>query len=314
MPKAPKAPDHRIDPAHDGDGRAIHSPTSRDGHPVTEKPLQDAHGRTIAPDRDRVGRIDQKDFHDNIHGIQDHWDVHDHGYGWHNWNGWNVCHHYDEFGFHWWGFYFNNAYFWARYYNDGYWWFDPYWHRWVFLRDGRWWWTGPGGLIYLYTDGGYYQYDNGDGGVIMTPDPAPPVDVPPGDQTPVNQTSVYSLDGTRSVQITGADKDAYLYDLTVADPASSAAQGKWLASGVTAASFVANADGSIAKIVLTATDGSGAAASLTFDKDGTSLDGGSNGSADGSNNAPAEMGKIQALQQKMQGSATFQTLKTGFSW
>ncbi|MDE2141596.1 MAG: hypothetical protein KGJ84_04200 [Elusimicrobia bacterium] len=28
----------------------------------------------------------------------------------------------------------------------------------------------------------------------------------------------YSIDGTRSVQIVGAAKDPYLYDLTVADP------------------------------------------------------------------------------------------------
>jgi hypothetical protein len=314
MPKPqPIDPGHRIDPSHNGDGRAIAAP-QRDGsgHPITQKPLQDAHGRTIAPDRDTVGRIDQPGIHGDLHGVQDHWDVNNHGYDWHSWNGWNVCHHYDEFGYHWWGFYIGDAYFWTRFYNDGYWWWDPYWHRWVWLRDGQWWWQDGGGVMYLYTGGVYYQYGHGDGGVILTPDQTPPVDVPPGDSTPVNQVSVYSQDGTRSVQITGDNKDAYLYDLTIADPNSPAAQGKWLASGVTQASFVNGADGSISQIVLTATDATGATATLTFDRDGNSQD--------SPQSAPAPVAPApgtdaaQALQQKIQASAVFQTLKSGFSW
>ncbi|MFI5350679.1 MAG: hypothetical protein ACHQ2Z_14125, partial [Elusimicrobiota bacterium] len=149
MPTRPKVdPSHRIDPKQGGDNHAVKPPTSRDGQPVHEKPLQNEHGRAIPPGRDHIGQIDHKDVRDNIHRVQDHWNEHDHDYHWHNWNGMNACHHYDEFGYHWWGFYVGDAYFWTRYYNDGYWWFDPYWHRWVFLRDGRWWWQNPNGGIY----------------------------------------------------------------------------------------------------------------------------------------------------------------------
>ena len=259
-----------------------------------------------------MGRIDQKDFRDNIHHDQDHWNNNDHGYHWRDWgNGWRVNHHYDEFGFHWWGFYVADMYFWTRYYNDNYWWYDPYWHRWVYMHEGQWWWTGPNGWNYVYNNGSYYHYDTGNGGVIMTPDPTPPVDVPPGDPTttPVNQTSVYSLDGTRSVQITGDGKDAYLYDLTVADPASPAAQGKYLASGVKSAAFVNEGD-AIKEIVLTLVDESGSESTQTFDRDGAAT--GSSGSATQAIQPESDATMIKTLQH--QGSATFEALKTGFSW
>ena len=317
MPKPPVHPNHPIDPSHNGDGRAVQPPHDRNGQPLSNKPLQDAHGRSLPPGHDHIGQFDRPDIRKDIHGVQDHWNNNDHNYHWQNWNGMNVCHHYDEFGFHWWGFYVGSAYFWTRYYDDNYWWYDPYWHRWVYMHEGQWWWTGPNGWNYVYNNGGYYHYDNGDGGVIMTPDPTPPVDVPPGDPTttPVDQVSVYSLDGTRSVQITGADKDAYLYDLTVADPDSAAAQGKYLASGVKSAAFVNDAAGAIKEIVLTIVDETGTQSTTTFDRDGA---------ATGSSSAPASAPQavpptsdatmIQTLQQKTEGSATFKALKSGFGW
>ena len=244
MPARPSPidPAHRIDPSHNGDGHAVQPPSNRNGQPLPNKPLQNDHGRTIPPGHDHIGQIDRPDVRGNIHGVQDHWNNNDHDYHWHNWNGMNVCHHYDEFGYHWWGFYVGNDYFWTRYYNDGYWWFDPYWHRWVFLRDGRWWWQNPNGGMYYYDGDNYYQYDSGDSGVVMTPDPTPPVDVPPGDPTPApaNQTQVYSLDGTRSIQITGDNRDAYLYDLPVADPQSDAAQGRYIGTQVAGVNIVYN--------------------------------------------------------------------------
>jgi hypothetical protein len=307
----PVDPHHRIDPSHNGDGRAVHPPQRDDhGHTVSQKPYRDAHGRDIPPGRDHIGRIDRDDFRLNIHREQDHWNTRDHDYHWHDWNGTRVCHHYDEFGYHWWGFYIGEVYFWTRYYNDGYWWYDPYWHRWVWLRDGQWWWQDGDGVVYLYDGGVYYRYGQGDGGVVMTPDPTPPVDVPPGDPAPSNQTAVYSLDGTRSVQITGDAKDAFLYDLTVADPNSPAAQGKWLASGIASASFVNGADGSIGKIVLTTTDENGAA-TLTFDRDGNSLDSAQSSAA--FTPTPGE-DSAKTLQGKLLGSPAFQALKSGLSW
>jgi hypothetical protein len=316
MPQKPKPidPGHRIDPSHNGDGHAVHPPVRDDhGHAMNQKPLQDAHGRTVAPGRDRVGRIDQGDFHRDIHGVQDHWNNRDHDYHWHEMNGWRVCHHYDEFGYHWWGFYIGEVYFWTRFYNDGYWWFDPYWHRWVWLRDGQWWWQDPSGMVYLYTGGSYYQYGQGSGGVVMTPDPTPPVDVPPGDPaTPANQTSVYSLDGTRSVQITGDTKDAYLYDLT-AEPDSAAAQPKYLASSVTNAAFVDAADGTVSQIILTATDDSGATVTLAFGKDGVSSDA-SQSFAPASFTPTSGADAAQTLQRKMAASPALRALKSGVSW
>ena len=308
MPNKPQPvdPGHRIDPSHNGDGRAVNPPQRDDhGHAVNQKPLQDDHGRTIAPDRDRVGRIDKGDFHKDIHGVQDHWNGRDHDYHWHDWNGWRVCHHYDEFGFHWWGFYIGDIYFWTRFYNDGYWWYDPYWHRWVWLRDGQWWWQDGAGVIYLYTGGVYYQYGQGDGGVVMTPDPTPPVDVPPGDPAPVNQTTVYSQDGAHSIQIIGDNKDAYLYNLTVADPNSPAAQGKWLAAGVTGVRFVE--DG----VALTVTDADGNTSSLVFDLDGEPLP---LPPAQPEPTPAAVQSKVQTLQSRINASGAFQGLKNGISW
>ena len=396
MPKQPKPvdPQHRIDPAHNGDIHAVHAPTNRDGHPVTEKPFRDEHGRDLAPNREHIGRIDRDDFRNNIRREHEHWDVRDHDYHWHDWNGWRACHHYDEFGYHWWGFYVGNVYFWTRYYNDGYWWFDPYWHRWVFMRDGQWWWQSPDNGVYLYTNNNYYQYNNSDAGVVVTPDPTPAVDVPPGDPTPapVDQTTVYSQDGTRSVQIVGDNRDAYLYDLT-ADQGSKAAEGRYigtqvagvkidnvtqtaadgtetqaaqqielsyddstsvsivdvngqrrvdvsgdaksavlnnltdstvdpvsLASGVTDTAMtygpLQDSTGktvtTLTSIALTVTVDADHVTTLTFDRNGKSLDAPPADEAatisESSQNAP------QALQQKFEGSETFRALKAGFGW
>jgi hypothetical protein len=389
MPKPPAPVDanHRIDPAHNGDIHAVKDPTTRNGKPITEKPLQNDHGRTIPPGRDNIAKIDRADIHKDIHKIQDKWNTKDHDYHWKNWDGMNVCHHYDEFGFHWWGFYVGNAYFWTRYFNDGYWWFDPYWHRWVFLRDGRWWWQNPDGGIYLYDGSDYYQYDSGDDGVVVTPDPTQPVDVPPGGDEPA-AAATYSLDGTRSVQITGENRDAYLYDLTVADPQSAAAQGRFigtqvagvkfdyvtadgaaaqsvsqielsydgggaasvvdlngerrvdvsgdtqsaslvnladstvnpvsLADGVTATTLTYGTDDagaqSLQSIVLTVTDGAGNPSTLTFDRDGASLNASAQRGRFVMPTAAAEQSKLQTLQQKLEGSDTFRALKAGFNW
>jgi hypothetical protein len=241
MPPRPKPidPGHRIDPKHNGDGHSVQPPSERNGSHLPQKPLQNDHGRTLAPGHDHIGQFDRPDVRKNLHGVQDHWNRNDHGYDWHNWNGMNVCHHYDQFGYHWWGFYVGEVYFWTRFYNDGYWWYDPYWHRWVFLRDNQWWWQNPdNNVIYLYTDNGYYQYDNTPSGVVMTPDPTPAETTPP-DPTPApaNQTTVYSADGTRSIQITGDNRDAYLYDLTATDPASAAAQARFIGTQVAGVKF-----------------------------------------------------------------------------
>jgi hypothetical protein len=133
-------------------------------------------------------------------------------------------------------------------------WFDPYWNRQLFLNNGQWWWQGPDGM-YLYSGGNYYLYANGDNGVVVTPDQTPPVNVPPVDPTapaaPVATPTTYSLDGTRSVQIVDDNRDAYLYDMTVADPNSVAAQGRFIGTEVAGVKFdyLASAGGSAVQAI-----------------------------------------------------------------
>jgi hypothetical protein len=244
IPLPPKQlpPGQVIDPRHHGDGGTVHPPQrGHDGAPIQQKPWQNHDGRIIAPSRDHIGRIDHDDFHRNIRHEQGRWDRNDHDYHWHEWNGTRVCHHYDQFGFHWWGFYIGSSYFWARYYNDMYWWYDPYWHRWVYLRDGRWWWQDAG-VVYVIIDDNYYRYGNNEGTVIVTPDPTPPAEVPPGQpSTPAPapaQATFYSVDGSRSVQILGDRKEAFLYDLTVEDHNDARAKAQWLGTDVASAKFV----------------------------------------------------------------------------
>jgi hypothetical protein len=250
MPLPPSVdPNRRIDPRHDGDGRAVQPPRWR-----SEKPWGRQDGRMLPPDRTRIGDIDRDDVRGDIRGVEGRWDRNDHGYDWHRWNGMDVCHHYDAFGYHWWGFYVGGTYFWTRWHADRYWWYDPYWHRWVWLENGRWWWQDAG-AVYVVVDGDYYRYRDADGTVVMTPDPTPPVDLPPSDPNAPQpgQTAFFSQDGTRSVLILGDARDAYLYDLSVTDPNDARGQGRWLASGVTSVAFRyqdrAAADGTTTKVL-----------------------------------------------------------------
>jgi hypothetical protein len=196
------------------------------------------------------------------------------------------------------------------------------------------------------------------------------------------------------VQITGDNRDAYLYDLTVADPTSAAAQGRFigtqvagvkfdyvtstaddgtttqtisqielsyddpsalsvadfngerrvdvagdaknadlvnladstvdpvsLAAGVTATTLNYGTDDagaqSLQSIALTVTDDSGNQTTLTFNRDGASLDAASAQKTrvfKAMPSAAAEQSQLQTLQQKMEGSETFRALKAGFSW
>jgi hypothetical protein len=74
-----------------------------------------------------------------------------------------------------------------------------------------------------------------------------------------------------------------------------------------------NAVQSLLSIALTVTDDSGNPATLTFDRDGNSLDASSQSAARVVQPTPAPA-MIQTLQQKMDGSETFRALKSGFGW
>ncbi len=250
-----------IDPRHHGDERANVPPRNRwDGGAVTQRPWQNQYGRRIPPGRDHITIINNTTIINNMNGVHRGWNGNDHGYGWYDWNGRRVCHHYDTFGYHWWGFYVGDAYFWTRYSNGRHWWYDPYYNRWVYLNDGRWWWQDPmnSAVLYVIIDNNYYRYQDNAGTIVVRPDPTQPVVAPPAEPnvpaTPApEEDTMYSLDGTRSVQILGSAKEAYLYDLTVTDPNGAAAGGQWLASGVNSAKFVYDdkhePDGSTSQVI-----------------------------------------------------------------
>ena len=247
MPVPPRPIDNGglLDPRRHGDRNAYIPPSRHnDGRVITERPWTNQRGRYIPPGRDHITIINNTLIINNMNGIQRGWNRHDHGYSWHHWNGHRISHHYDTFGYHWWGFYVGDRYFSTRYHNDRYWWYDPYWHRWVYLHDGRWWWQDPvtPTVVYVIVDDNYYRYRDDAGTVIVTPDPTPPVEAPPAEPNvptvPEGRETMYSLDGTRSVQILGDRKEAFLYDLTIDDPEDRKAKGRWLGAGVASAKFV----------------------------------------------------------------------------
>jgi hypothetical protein len=252
----------------------------------------------------------------NVRDINGKWDNRNRGYDWHSFNGFNMVHHFDG-RYHWWGFYLADVYFWSIYFNDYYWWYDPYWHRWCYMQDGSWWWQNPDNLgdTYIYQDGAYYQYNNSDGGVVLNPDPTPPVDVPPGDPTPTdpNAKTFYSDDGSRMVQITGDDLEAYLYD-TANPPAF---QPILLATGVSDVKFKLNGS-QLAQILTLTSDGSFS----TFDQNGNSLDGHAQAqtfsgkvAALGDGQDQQQGGPSSSVGQSLLHSAAFSALKAGsFGW
>jgi hypothetical protein len=221
-----------MDPSRNGDNHAIKPPSG-----LPQKPYTDGHGRQLPPSNDHIRVIGDHGVQDHLRGVQNGWDRNDHGYHHDTWGGHDMWHHYDEFGFHWWGFYIGNYYFWTRYDNGMYWWFDPYWHRWCWLNGPSWWWQDVNGVIYIVIDGVYYQYQDDNGTVVVVPDPAPPVDVPPGPPAPSQPASYYSADATRFVTIDPTDGSAYLYDATVADASDPRAQGRLLGTGVSTVQF-----------------------------------------------------------------------------
>jgi hypothetical protein len=261
----PQRDHHEINqPGHFGDGR-----------PVTQRP------QTHGPDHNQTRIFDN----DRFHGERGRYerDEHERGrYYWHDFDGNRFCHHYDQWGFHWYGWYIGDVYFWTRYWNDSYWYYDPYYGRWVYMRNGRWWYQDPvhTEVVYLYTpeSNSYYQYDNAPGGgAVLTPDQTAPITTPPSDPAQPGDPAqsapskiFYSGDARRSVQVFGATNDAFLYD-TAETPAFNPV---FLASGVTEARFSQSAaDQPLSVLLLTETandDGTTTKGFLMFDENGNS--------------------------------------------
>jgi hypothetical protein len=256
LPDPPTAPTAgaRLDAARDGGPELLAPPSERNGAALTERPLVDRNGRVLAPGPQFTALIGRAEIVGPIAELQAHWlDRRNHGYAWNRWGGVDVLHHYDQRGFHWWGFYTGGRYFWTRWHDGRFWWFDPYWRRWDFLYGGWWWWPGPGGAVYLDDAGEYQNCTAAGNGVLMTPDPTPPVVAPPApteepegvpppepppDAADSPRFADYSVDGSRAVEIIGEGGAAYLYDLTVAASSDSRRNGQWLSDGVKDSRFV----------------------------------------------------------------------------
>src|SRR5207244_3450541 len=109
---------------------------------------------------------------------------------------------------HWYGFYVGPVFYWSLYENNLWWYYDSVYGRYNYWSDGYWWYRNPlaPGAAYVYYNNFYYYYQSTPGGVILQPQqPAPGANLP---APPVNQQLIYSLDGTRVVQIAGAQRDA----------------------------------------------------------------------------------------------------------
>ncbi|MBI3551012.1 MAG: hypothetical protein HY077_00720 [Elusimicrobia bacterium] len=299
-----------IDPKKNGTVKDVKMPAKNgQGQAITQKPLQNAKGRTIAPKQNNITIINNKTYVTNIKNVQKNWNRNDHGYGWHRWDGHDVCHHYDRYGYHWWGWYIGSVYFWTRYYNDYYWWYDPYWHRWCYCHDGRWWWRDPSRVeyVYVWTDDGYYRYEDSDGGVVMEPDPTPPVDSPPDPEpAPAPSEKVYtSADGLRVVKISGdGKKTAYLYDTS--DPP--AFEPVWLGDGVDEVRFKLDDQGVLSQILTILDNGSFG----VFDKDGYVIQAPGNGGVPAQPLPdPGSGTPDSSLGQSLSNSAAFRALSSG---
>ena len=199
-------------------------------------------------------------------------------YYWHTGNGFNYCHYYDRWGYHWYGWYLGNAYFWTRWYSNNWWWYDPAYYRWCYWHDGGWWWQDPDTTtVYVYNNGSYVPTDGGGGNANVN------VNVGNGQGSPSNQPPVqnqsgkyvyYSNDGSREVKVVGAD--AFLYDVS----GQNAFKPVYLGTNVTSVKFSNTSSGQPLQVMLLFNDGSFG----LFDSQGNSVNGGSNGPAN--NNQP----------------------------
>ncbi|MBI3299977.1 MAG: hypothetical protein HYZ75_17570 [Elusimicrobia bacterium] len=167
---------------------------------------------------------------------------------WYYGNGLRYAHHYDHNHVHWFGFYLADVYFWTRWHNGMPWWQDPARGRWLYYRDGSWWYQDAG-TTYIYRDGGYYRYTPVRGGYEAKPEPAPPTS--PAQPAEPDQTDFISEDGSRLVQVLGERNEAFLYDNTGDEPAFKA----YLTEGAETVQFSGTGGADLQILVTVAADG-----------------------------------------------------------
>ena len=160
-------------------------------------------------------------------------------YYWHTWSGVNYCHYYDDWGYHWYGWYLGPRFFWTRWYYNNWWWYDSAFNRWCYWHDGGWWWQDPFhvNVVYVYNNGNYTSCDT-----------APSSNF--GNDG--SQVVYQSNDGSRKVKVMGDARDAFLYDTT----GNNAFNPVYLASGVKEVKFSNTENYRPLQIMLTLQDGS----------------------------------------------------------
>jgi len=163
-------------------------------------------------------------------------------YYWHSYGGFNYCHYYDPWGYHWYGWYVGGSCFWTRYYGNRWWWYDGDDDRWCYWYNGFWWWQDPVNVSVVYV------YNNGD----YTPATSSETVVQADTNDQSGGSVFFSPDGTRKVRIVGDDRDAILYD--TADTPSF--KPVYLTTGVQDVKFSNTRNGAPLQIVLTVRDGS----------------------------------------------------------
>ena len=162
-------------------------------------------------------------------------------YYWHTGSGFNYCHYYDNWGYHWYGWYLGSSCFWTRYYENNWWWYDNAFDRWCYWHDGGWWWQDPSlNVVYVYNDGAYLQAQ----------DSSPQTSSPSNSNDP-GQVVYQSNDGTRKVKVMSGSQDAFLYD--AAD--SPSFDPVYLATGVKDVKFSDTSSQKPLQVILTLNDG-----------------------------------------------------------
>lgn len=154
----------------------------------------------------------------------------------HRWRDTQYWHHYDGRR-HWYGWRAGRRFYWARPYGGYWWWYDPVGLHWSFWWGGHWWWRGPGNTLYIAVHDEYRPYD----AVAVAP---PPVTSDAGG-------AVLSPDGRRTVQLTGAASEAFLYDSSGPSPVFL----RFLGRGVERVRFSGGAGGVPLRILLDFKDG-----------------------------------------------------------
>ncbi len=193
-------------------------------------------------------------------------------YYWHTWGGYNYCHFYDPWGYHWYGWYWGGQCFWTRWYAGNWWWYDPVLFRWCYWYNGWWWWQDPYqvDVVYVYNNG---QYEPAASAQVTTTAQAAPGQQPamaPQAAGPSAGISFNSQDGTRTVKIVNGD--AFLYDTA---PGETDNKPFFLASGVKEVKFSNGQNGQPLQILVIFNDGS----FQMFDSDGNPFNQGSGGTA-----------------------------------